>query len=322
MTTLLPDVLAQVIARGIEPFPIADLRDLAQSLSSGYRTRHNIRSTLSPIGVAAYLGARFPSTFAVADRVWSELGAAIDMSGITSVLDAGAGPGTASWAAHALLPSARYTLLERDMSWRNTAIAFGETLGARVQFQQGSLDASGAMDRHDAVVACYSLNELGEAQRAACISRLWRAATKLLIVIEPGTPLGFGVVREVRDLVIAEGGHVVAPCTHSLACPMTAGDWCHFPVRVQRLAIQRSLKDAELGYEDEKFSYVVLSRAPVDASTAGRVIRKPIRAKGHLHLDACVDGAITRHTLSKKHGDLYRAAKDTDWGDLWPVQPL
>lgn len=321
MTTLLPDVLAEVIARGIEPFSTADLRDHAQSLSSGYRSRQNIRATLSPVGVAAYLGARFPSTWAVADRVWSEVAAAVDVSGLTSVLDAGAGPGTASWAAHVLLPSARFTLLERDVSWRNSANAFADALRARMQFVQGSIDASRALEGHDAVVACYSLNELGEAQRAESIARLWRAATKLLIVIEPGTPLGFGVVREVRDLVIADGGHVVAPCTHSLTCPMTAGDWCHFPVRVQRLAIQRSLKDAELGYEDEKFSYVVLSRMPVVASPAGRVIRKPIRAKGHLHLDACAKGAITRHTLSKKHGDLYRAAKDTDWGDLWPAQP-
>jgi ribosomal protein RSM22 (predicted rRNA methylase) len=310
-----------VIARGIEPFSVPDLRDQAQSLSSGYRSRDNIRSTLSPIGVAAYLGARFPSTWGVAHRVYSELARAVDISGITSVLDAGAGPGTASWAAHALLPSARFTLLERDASWRSTANAFADALGARMQFMQGSLEASGAMDRHDAVVACYSLNELGETQRATSVARLWRAATKLLIVIEPGTPLGFGVVRDVRDRVIADGGHVVTPCTHSLSCPMTAGDWCHFPVRVQRLAIQRSLKDAELGYEDEKFSYVVLARAPVDASPAGRIIRKPIRAKGHLHLDACVDGAITRYTLSKKQGDLYRAAKDCEWGDVWPAQP-
>jgi len=320
MTTPLPDAIADVISGRIEPFSISELRESAQSLSTGYRSRENMRSTLSPLAVAAYLGARFPSTYAVAHHVWLNIAAQIAPARLTSVLDVGAGPGTASWAAHDLLPAARFTLLERDASWRDTASAFAAALGAQMTFAQGAFDATEALVEHDAVVACYALNELPEARRGASIERLWRAARRVLIVIEPGTPLGFGVVRDVRDRVLENGGHVMAPCTHNLACPMTASDWCHFPLRVQRPAIQRSLKQAELGYEDEKFSYVVLSREPNTASDAGRIIRKPIRAKGHLHLDACARGQIVRHTLSKKQGDLYRDAKDADWGDVWPAQ--
>lgn len=321
MTAPLPPALAQVISRGTEPFSIAELRESAQVLSSGYRSRENIRSTLSPVAVAAYLGARFPSTYAVARRVWNEVAPHADSLQIAQVLDAGAGPGTASWAAHEVLPHARFTLLERDASWRNAATAFATSLRATMQFNHGSIDGSSTLEPHDAVIACYSLNELPDAQRGAAITRLWKAARKLLIVIEPGTPLGFGVVREARSLVLQDGGSVIAPCTHDLACPLTARDWCHFPERVQRLAIQRTLKDAELGHEDEKFSYVALVRGSHPAIAGGRVITKPIRAKGHIHIDVCEQGAVTRHTLSKKMGETYRAAKDCEWGELWPGQP-
>ena len=36
-------------------------------------------------------------------------------------------------------------------------------------------------------------------------------------------------------------------------------------------------------------------------------------------LDLCeADGRLARTTVTKRHGDLYKAARDADWGDAWP----
>lgn len=36
-------------------------------------------------------------------------------------------------------------------------------------------------------------------------------------------------------------------------------------------------------------------------------------------LDLCtVEDGLRRETVTKRHGALYRAARDTDWGDAWP----
>ena len=40
-------------------------------------------------------------------------------------------------------------------------------------------------------------------------------------------------------------------------------DWCHFTQRLPRSRAHKQIKGAELPFEDEKFSYVALTRAPV-----------------------------------------------------------
>ncbi|CAM5700903.1 hypothetical protein SALBM217S_04623 [Streptomyces griseoloalbus] len=60
------------------------------------------------------------------------------------------------------------------------------------------------------------------------------------------------------------------------------------------------------------------TRRPVTPAPA-RVVRKPQIRKGQVLLDLCeTDPALDRATVTKRHGALYRAARDTDWGDPWP----
>ncbi|MFE6534721.1 small ribosomal subunit Rsm22 family protein [Bacillus cereus] len=38
-------------------------------------------------------------------------------------------------------------------------------------------------------------------------------------------------------------------------------------------------------------------------------------------LDLCEpDERLRRRTVTKRHGDLYKAARDADWGDPWPPE--
>ena len=139
------------------------------------------------------------------------------------------------------------------------------------------------------------------------------------MIVEPGTPDGYARIIEARDRLIAAGLTVAAPCPHSEACPIEPGtDWCHFSARVSRSSLHRQVKGGSLPYEDEKFSYVVATRF---ADRAGTRPGHPqaadpqgAGAAGPLHPRR----GTARSTVTKRHGELYRAARDTAWGDAWP----
>jgi ribosomal protein RSM22 (predicted rRNA methylase) len=169
----------------------------------------------------------------------------------------------------------------------------------------------------DLATASYVLAELSESDQEDLVRRAAAAATTV-VIIEPGTPAGYQRVLAARSVLIEAGLHVAAPCPHQNSCPIVPGqDWCHFAVRVNRSATHRRIKQADLGYEDEKFSYVAAVRAPV-ATPGGRVLRHPQQRKGLVTLELCTPAGIGRDLVSKRHGDLYRAARDVNWGDAWP----
>ncbi len=92
---------------------------------------------------------------------------------------------------------------------------------------------------------------------------MWAKTNDTLLIVEPGTPSGYQRILDARAQLIKNGAHVIAPCPHDDACPLVKPDWCHFSQRLQRSRVHKQLKSAELPYEDEKFIYVALSRAPV-----------------------------------------------------------
>ena len=101
----------------------------------------------------------------------------------------------------------------------------------------------------------------------------------MLIIVEPGTPTGWTRILRMRDLLIAAGAHIIAPCPHAFACPLAPPDWCHFAQRVERSKLHRETKQAESPFEDEKFIYLAVSRI-AGRQPAGRVIARPQRPAG------------------------------------------
>ncbi|CAM5473858.1 hypothetical protein SCYAM73S_08480 [Streptomyces cyaneofuscatus] len=82
--------------------------------------------------------------------------------------------------------------------------------------------------------------------------------------------------------------------------------------RVSRSSLHRQVKGGSLSHEDEKFSYVVATRFPATPAPA-RITRKP-PLQGQVLLELCTrDDGLARSTVTKRHGELYRAARDIAW---------
>jgi ribosomal protein RSM22 (predicted rRNA methylase) len=136
------------------------------------------------------------------------------------------------------------------------------------------------------------------------------------VIVEPGSPAGFAVVREIRDHLLAKGACLAAPCPHTGPCPIVAPDWCHFAARLERTSLLRRMKHAALGYEDEKFSYVILTKTEV-ARAGARIIRRPEHRPGLIQLTLCRGDAIRTEGFTRRNPSAFRSARQAQWGEEW-----
>ena len=259
----------------------------AQAISESYRLRtgRGERLLTRESEAAAYAAARMPATYAAAHAALSE---ALLSAGIAprTLLDCGAGTGAVSWAADDLLALTAVTCLEREDAMRAAGQrlmrAGSDTLRA-ARWETCDLTQDAPLPTAELVCEGYMLGELPETMRLPAAARLWDAAEQLAVFIEPGTPQGFANLRAVRDMLLARGAHIAAPCPAGTgACPMTGEDWCHFAVRVQRTQLHRALKGGDAPYEDEKFCYLAAMRGEPENACMSRVLRHPQIAPGRI----------------------------------------
>ncbi|PIA18546.1 Rsm22-domain-containing protein, partial [Coemansia reversa NRRL 1564] len=212
----------------------------------------------------------------------------------------------------------------------------------------------------DLVVSAFSLSELpSDSARKTTIETLWNYTKDTLVLIDRGTPHAAEIISKARDQLLAlnskdignqqtddkEGKiptdrkssviHTVAPFTNDLADP-TANTpaWMHFSQRSQRPEFTMLTKHSKSNLEDRHYSYVIMRRGPRPEKTSveqlskeaynwSRIMLPPIKRKGHVVLDVCSnDGPIERWTFTKSYDkQIYRDARKTFWGDLFPHKP-
>ncbi len=273
---------------------------------------------------AAYLAARLPATYAAVSAALASVPGDV-LATVHTLLDLGAGPGTATWAALSQCPAVD-SAMQVDRSGALLAVAGRLAPGAmdrrRVALTQRVADiaAMEAWPASDAVIGAYALSELAPQARGRVVAAAWQAARRVLVLVEPGTPAGFGHLHEARTALIADGAHVLAPCPHEGPCPMRAAgageDWCHFAVRVPRTRRHRQLKGGTLGYEDEKFAYLVVSRDADEERAEARILRHPRAEKGRIALSLCTPEGTRRRIVTRRDAT-WRAARKVTWGDAW-----
>lgn len=324
------------------------LRSMKQSqknLSDRYRTTRE-SGFQSQDERDAYVRARMPATKGAVARVLAILDTVMahDAS-ITSVLDVGCGPGTATLAVHDWLSQPQtdgqvdgqeacqatdlshmtWTLLDQDQDMLHRA--GGYAIDAGISEQSLNLHAQniirGDYPKADLVIMSYVLGEMTRDDQRIVLHKAWAATQHFLVMVHPGTHPLFQDFLTWRDDLIQWGGIIVAPCPHHNACPLSdtttrhPTSWCHFKERIARTKEHKYLKNAHIGHEDEPYNYLIMAKdASYKAFQKPRIVTHPKKHTGHIRFDVCTNAGMQSHTISKKHAQ-YTLYKKKTWGDAF-----
>jgi ribosomal protein RSM22 (predicted rRNA methylase) len=314
----LPAELKAALDGKLRGFSRSDAAGRAASISKTYRDGGGSAAIRSEADALAYALARMPATYAA---VTASLNALVEIRpdfAPKTLLDVGAGPGTATWAAGEAFPSLQdFTLLDANDALR--ALALGlvtDSFRLRdVNYERGEARATlKKADTSDLVVASYMIGEISDAEQRALAELMWEKTRDTLLVVEPGTPAGYARIIALRDRLITVGAHVAAPCPHDGKCPLQMPDWCHFTQRLQRSRAHKQVKGAELPFEDEKFAYVALTRVPVETHPS-RVLAQPAVTKIEITAKLCTPTGLVVTKVPRRAKADYASARRWRWGD-------
>jgi ribosomal protein RSM22 (predicted rRNA methylase) len=314
----LPTELKAALDARLQGLSRNDAAARAALISKTYRDGGGSGAIRSEADALAYALARMPATYAAVTASLNALREIRPHFAPASLLDVGAGPGTATWAAAEAFSSLRsFTLLDANSALRALALDFGrDTARLRdMNYRRGeALAALEDSEAADLVVASYMIAEINGAEQSALTGLMWAKTRDTLLIVEPGTPAGYGRIIALREQLIASGAHVAAPCPHDGKCPLMAPDWCHFTQRLPRLRAHKQIKGAELPFEDEKFIYVALTRAPVGQRPA-RVLAQPDITKVEVTAKLCTSDGLAIVKMPRRAKADYARARRWRWGD-------
>ena len=333
MSSGLPPALRAAIARFVEGIAPKDLASRTATLTETYRCGGGSNSAIRDRhDVAAYLTTRLPATYAAIAAALDAVKERIPNFAPAHLLDVGAGPGTASWAAAETWPLESITMLDRNPHLLATARTLAETSEhsslADAQFIGGDLvthlppplagevPPKAVEGGYDLILAGYTFAELPMQTRARVLTNLWNACRGIIVIVEPGTPAGYATILACRTQLLAAGARIVAPCPGNHACPIAAPDWCHFAARLPRSRAHMRAKDASLPFEDEKFSYLAVAREHIElAPVEARIVSPPLASKPGVRLRLCTPSGIGDRVVLKRDKPAYKAVSRKTWGD-------
>lgn len=315
----LPIILRQAIEELASRYDSKVLAECVRALTHRYTEESGTgrRLLTADAEAAAYCAVRMPATFAAVSAALRWADECCDIHPRT-LLDVGAGTGAGSWAVNEVYALEQVTCLEREAAMRKagqTLMQSGDDTLRSASWQDFDLTEDRALPTADLVIESYVLNEMTEEMRLQVAEELWNAAGTMLLLVEPGTPVASAQLQRIRAHLLQKGAHIAAPCPVEGVCPMAEGDWCHFQQRVARSRLHKQLKGGDVPYEDEKFSYLALVRAPVSPAAA-RILRTPYSEKGRITLNLCDGASVGPHVITKKSPD-FKAARKSECGDGW-----
>lgn len=315
----LPTLLKEKLEQEIDGIELKKLKQSAQNISEKYRDKSqkkmNTRLINSKEDAVAYAASRMPATYGA---VYSALEHCLEMmenKQITSLLDVGAGTGTATWAVNELLNIEKNTCIENEEYMMNLGKKLMNGGIENVQWIKKNIITENIEQKADLVISSYVLNEVKREEKNKILEKLWNATEKLLLIIEPGTPKGYSQIREMREYLLEIGANIVAPCAHEEKCKIEENDWCAFSCRVARTKVHKLLKEGDAPYEDEKFSYIAVSK--IKTEKEARILRHPKIENGKITLKLCTeDGNIEEKIITKKQKERFKIAKKLSCGDI------
>ena len=199
----MPAALSAALDAILEGTPRKGLAERAARTSDAYRAGQGSASVIREADDAlAYALTRLPATYAACEAVFAEVARVAPGFAPDSLLDAGVGPGAASWAALETWPKiVGATWLDASPPFLALAArlaAEGPVALRQAAARRADLTAPEAWTKADLVVASYALAEIAPDRQAAVVGGLWDACEGVLVLVEPGTPAGYGRILAAR----------------------------------------------------------------------------------------------------------------------------
>ena len=319
----IPNLLEYAIEKETEKYNIKDLKEAALNLSKRYMEMKRTGETFlkTDLDTISYSVIRMPATYSAIRTCLEKINELKEFE-INSLLDIGSGTGSAEWAAIDVFDINDIVCLEREKAMRDLAknyFSYNEEL-KNVKFIEADILNEEVKECKDLCILSYMINELSEQNRLKVIDKVLKCTNKVLLIVEPGTPEGFENIRKIRDYVFEKGYEIIAPCTgFNGRCDIPKDDWCASSVRVQRTKIHKYLKDAEVGFEDEKFSYIAIStiKEKLELENCGRrILRHPKIQNGRIEVKTCLKGEIKEEVITKKNKEEFKVLKKKSNGDI------
>src|SRR6266702_772945 len=173
----LPSELKAALDAKLKGFSRNDAAERSASISKTYRGGGGSSAIRSETDALAYALARMPATYAAVTASLNVLGEIRPDFAPNSLLDIGAGPGTASWAAAEAFSSLQhFTLLDANDALRKLAL---DLVSNSFRLRSVKYERGGARsllvkaEAADLVVASYMIGEIGEAEQAALAGLMW-----------------------------------------------------------------------------------------------------------------------------------------------------
>ncbi len=301
---------------GVDP---RELARTARTLSEAYRAGGPpaSRAVRTAGEVTAYLATRAPATYAAVAEVLRQIGLARPGWEPTSVLDLGAGPGVAAWAAVERWPgvtTVRLVEAEPEMvrAGKSLAAHGGEALRTATWIVADAGAAEPAGGSGDRVVPARRARAGNRRRsRPARMETYDRHARDHRARDDRGIPArDRGAYRRDRGRRLDARA---VPARHTLS----ASRGGLVPFR-DASAADPDAPASERGRTRLRGREVLVCRAVPVASAAARegaCCGAPISRPGHVVLDVCAPSGIDRRIVSRREGDAYRRARKLEWGD-------
>ena len=317
----LPNEVWTVIEEKINSISSKELANKFRIISDRYMSKKVGESLINSDEEAlAYAVSRMPATFcAINDAVRHSL-EIISSINFESMLDVGSGTGSATLAVLNNCSIKHIRCIEREKYMSNLAKSVLPSENV-VWYDEDVTKIDSKKDfKSDLVISAYMINELSDNDLYEVVDFLWNNTKKVLIIVDPGTPDDYVRMMAVRKYLIEKGAKIIAPCLTNKPCKLDKNDWCAFTTRVERNKLQKLVKDADVPYEDEKYTYLVFSREDVldfDFQNRARVIREPQVTQNYIDLKVCKnDGAIVSKKITKSNKEQFKIAKKISNGDI------
>lgn len=301
----------------------------AEKLHEKYMEKRSTREEPFITGymdVLGYLGLRVSATYAQITSALLQIQEVMPDFAPTSLLDLGSGPGTGVWAATEVWPSIiRARCIDQEQSFLLVGTEILEkaqpTVAVTWQLHDVPTSLENDTGRYDLIIIANVLNELSELEREQVVEDAMDHCTGVVLIIEPGTPLGFSIIQKTAE-EFSKDATCIAPYINSSV--VRSNDfWIHFPQRFQRpeflRRVRQHMRESSLmasDFEETKFSYIALSKRLTSRNVWGRCVGPVTKQKGFLELPVLTAEGIEKIKILKRHKAQYSFAKEIKWGEI------